>query len=293
MKYFAVGIRTKSLSNAILDAKYIKISNKKISYNKNATIVRVPEFLPVTREIFHIEIDINAKIKSVEDAYLRLYLLSMKKQKPNTINLNNIFEILPVNAFTNYGPIIPVAIESLQLKGVPLIIQNIDKFPFLLNYFIPKNVRIASSSCARLGAYLSSGTVIMPAGFVNYNAGTLGKSMIEGRISQGVTVDDGSDIGGGASIMGTLSGGGKEKITIGKNCLIGANAGTGISLGNNCIIAAGLYITSGTKIFYKNKTIKALELNGKSNILFLQDSTTGTINAIDKKNTVTLNKQLH
>jgi 2,3,4,5-tetrahydropyridine-2-carboxylate N-succinyltransferase len=293
MKYFAVGVKTKSLTGETLDAKYVKVSNKKIQYNKNVNIIRVPDFLPVKREIFDISIDISKKITSVEDAYLRLHLLSTLKQKPNTINLDNIFNIMPTNVFTNFGPIEPQKINQLQLQNVPIVIQNIDKFPFLLNYIIPKNVRIASISCARLGAYLSEGTVIMPSGFVNYNAGTLGKSMIEGRVSQGVVVEDGSDIGGGASIMGTLSGGGKEKIKIGKNCLIGANGGTGISLGDNSTIAAGLYITAGTKVFYKDKTVKAIELSGKGNILFLHNSSTGKVEAIDKKNKIFLNKDLH
>ena len=220
---------------------------------------------------------------------------------PNTINLDGLFEALPNVVWTNKGPISIDEIEERLNKSKSdkndLYIRSLDKFPCLTDYIIPKNVRIADARRVRLGAYLSEGTTIMHEGFVNFNAGTLGPAMIEGRISAGVTVGKNSDIGGGASTMGTLSGGNNTKISIGENCLLGANSGIGISLGDNCIVEAGLYITAGTKITLLNddesKLVKASEISGIKDMLFLRESTTGKVIAKPNKKTSALNKELH
>ena len=194
----------------------------------------------------------DQKIDSVEEAYLKLHLLSYKFFQPNTLNLDNLFNILPNVAWTNKGPIDLSEIEQKILESksqnISIEIKSIDKFPRLVDYIVPAGVRIADTSRVRLGAYLSEGTTIMHEGFVNFNAGTLGTAMIEGRISAGVVIGENSDLGGGASTMGTLSGGNEIKISVGENCLMGANSGLGIPLGNNCIIEAGLYITGGSKV---------------------------------------------
>jgi 2,3,4,5-tetrahydropyridine-2-carboxylate N-succinyltransferase len=293
MKVYGLGIKTISLNNEVLDAYYPVISNKEIRTRKETNLIRTHKYIPTSKETVYLEIDTDEPIKTVEDAFLRLHILSNRIKKPNTINLDGIFSVLKTNAWTNYGPIPLENIENLRLKGVPITIQSIDKFPPLTNYITLKNARTVNACNIRLGAYVSSGTVVMASGFINYNAGTMGRAMVEGRISQGVTIGDGTDIGGGASIMGTLSGGGREVITIGKNCLIGANGGTGISLGNNCTIEAGLYITAGAKVEYNSKIVKAIELSKINNILFIRDSIQGTIKAITKKNITELNKNLH
>src|SRR5476651_1142334 len=188
---------------------------------------------------------------STEDAYLRLHLLSDRTVKPNEINLDGIFGLLPNVAWTSAGPVLPGNVDDLRERVASeyhhLTVSSVDKFPRMTDYIVPEGVRIADADRVRLGAHLAAGTTVMHEGFVNYNAGTLGVSMVEGRISAGVVVEDGSDVGGGASIMGTLSGGGTEVISIGRRCLIGANAGVGISLGDECIVEAGLYVTAGTK----------------------------------------------
>ena len=235
------------------------------------------------------------------DAYLKLHLLSHKLVLPNSINLDGLFSNLPNIVWTNQGPISIEEIENKlnesKMNKNDLYIRSIDKFPCLTDYIIPKNVRIADARRVRLGAYLSEGTTIMHEGFVNFNAGTLGPAMIEGRISAGVTVGKNSDIGGGASTMGTLSGGNNTKVSIGENCLLGANSGIGISLGDNCIVEAGLYITAGTKITLLNddesKLVKASEISGIKDMLFLRESTTGKVVAKPNKKTSALNKELH
>jgi 2,3,4,5-tetrahydropyridine-2-carboxylate N-succinyltransferase len=220
----------------------------------------------------------------VEDAYLRLHLLSHRLVKPRTINLEGIFAILNNVAWTTIGPVLPDKVEQVRATakkaGQHLTIFSVDKFPRMLDYVVPSGVRIADADRVRLGAHLASGTTVMHEGFVNFNAGTLGSSMVEGRISAGVVVGDGSDIGGGASIMGTLSGGGQEVISVGEKCLIGANAGLGISLGDNCVIEAGLYLTAGSKVLLPDsKVVKAKELSGGNNLLFRRNSQTGAIEA--------------
>ncbi len=243
--------------------------------------------------------DLSKPAVDVADAYLRLHLLSHRLVKPRTINLEGIFSILNNVAWTTIGPVLPEKVESVRANakkaGTHLTVFSLDKFPRMLDYVIPSGVRIADADRVRLGAHLASGTTVMHEGFVNFNAGTLGSSMVEGRISAGVIVGDGSDIGGGASIMGTLSGGGQEVISVGEKCLIGANAGLGISLGNNCIVEAGLYLTAGSKVLLPDgKIVKARELSGANNLLFRRNSQTGSIEASNKTGNWTgLNSVLH
>lgn len=256
--------------------------------------------------------DIDAPIVDAADAYLRLHLLSMRLVQPNTINLDGIFGALNNVVWTNYGPFAVSTFAQRRLDvetaaGVGLrpnvTVLSIDKFPRMLDYIVPEGVRIADADRVRLGAYLAAGTTVMHAGFVNFNAGTLGTCMIEGRVSQGVTVGDGSDVGGGASIMGTLSGGGKLVNSIGRHSLLGANAGIGISLGDNCVVEAGLYVTAGTKIAIYDRdklnsgeefdVVKGRELSGKDNMLFIRNSQTGAIEARHRKVGIALNSALH
>lgn len=232
-----------------------------------------------------VSIDTAAAPTSAADAYLRLNLMSHRIMKPRSMNLDGIFGHLQNVAWTDRGPVAVDAIESVTWnfaqKGIHLVVHGVDKFPRMTDYVVPSGVRIADASRVRLGAYLSPGTTVMHEGFCNFNAGTLGASMVEGRISQGVIVGDGSDIGGGASIMGTLSGGGKEMVTIGERCLLGANAGIGISLGNDCIVEAGLYVTGGSVVIDPSgNSVKAKLLSGQDNLLFRRNSLTGAIEVI-------------
>ena len=238
----------------------------------------------------------------VPSSYLRLHLLSHRLVKPNQINLDGIFSILPTVAWTSAGPIDPADLENTfiekRLNNQPLHVHSLDKFPCMTDYVIPEGVRIANSHRVRLGAYLGEGTTVMHEGFVNFNSGTLGKSMVEGRISQGVVVEEGSDLGGGSSTMGTLSGGNETLISLGKDCLLGANSGLGIPLGDRCIIEAGLYITAGTKIELiqsKNevKEVKASELAFKDDLLFIRNSLTGKVQCKTNLKKVSLNDDLH
>jgi len=221
------------------------------------------------------------------DAYLRLHLLSHRLVKPNGQSLEGIFGLLANVAWTSLGPVAVDTLEQVRLaaraEGLHLAVYGIDKFPRMTDYVAPSGVRIADADRVRLGAHLAPGTTVMHEGFVNFNAGTLGTSMVEGRISQGVVVGDGSDIGGGASIMGTLSGGGKQIISIGERCLLGAEAGIGIALGDDTIVEAGLYVTAGTRVTLPDgKIIKALDLSGASNLLFRRNSTTGTVEVLPR-----------
>jgi 2,3,4,5-tetrahydropyridine-2-carboxylate N-succinyltransferase len=216
----------------------------------------------------------------VEDAYLRLHLLSHRVIKPHEASMDGIFGVLPNVAWTSHGPIDIEQVARLRAAGKRQEVRSVDKFPRMIDYVIPSGVRVADGDRVRLGAHLAEGTTVMHEGFVNYNAGTLGSSMVEGRISAGVVIGDGSDIGGGASTQGTLSGGGKEVISIGERCLVGANAGVGISLGDDCVVEAGLYVTGGTKVTLPDgEVVKARELSGASNLLFLRNSETGAIEA--------------
>ncbi len=243
--------------------------------------------------------DLNSAPENAADAYLRLHLLSHRLMAPRTINLDGLFGLLTNVAWTSLGP---VAVENMtavainaRAKGISLNVFGLDKFPRMLDYVVPTGVRIADADRVRLGAHLAIGTTVMHEGFVNFNAGTLGASMVEGRISAGVVVGNGSDIGGGASIMGTLSGGGKEVITIGENCLVGANAGVGISLGDSCVVEAGCYITGGSKITLPDNTVvKAKELSGAHGLLFRRNSVSGALEAVTREGTWGgLNDALH
>lgn len=254
----------------------------------------------VTTQVVRTEIDLQLAVASTADAYLRLHLLSHLLVRPNTINLDGLIAALPIVAFTNIGPVAIDTLDelrpSLQRQGV--IVHAIDKFPRLVDYLTPKKVRIGDASRVRLGAHLAPGTTIMHEGFVNFNAGTLGNAMVEGRVAQGVIVGDGSDIGGGASIMGTLSGGGRERVSIGERSLLGANAGLGISLGDDCVVEAGLYLTAGTKVTIvdggDNRIVKAVSLSGLNNLLFRRNSQTGAVEVLPKVGVgVTLNSVLH
>jgi 2,3,4,5-tetrahydropyridine-2-carboxylate N-succinyltransferase len=246
------------------------------------------------------EIDLNAPVSSTPDAYLRLHLLSHLLVKPNTINLENLMAHLPIVAFSSIGPIAVSDYEKLlpTLSRSGITVHSVDKFPRLVDYVVPKGVRIADTNRVRLGAHLSPGTTIMHEGFVNFNAGTLGIAMIEGRVSQGVVVGNGSDIGGGASIMGTLSGGGREKVQIGERALLGANAGIGISIGDDSVVEAGLYVTAGTKVTIidgsDERTAKAVELSGQPNLLFRRNSLNGRVEVLPRTGSgITLNAALH
>ncbi len=250
----------------------------------------------VVVETVTLTIDADAAPASTVDAYLRLHALSHLLVRPNEINLDGIFGHLPNVAWTNAGPMHPdTAARTLALlKRHGIQLQGLDKFPRLTDYVLPAGVRIADASRVRLGAHLSPGTTVMHEGFVNFNAGTLGSSMIEGRVSQGVVIGDGTDIGGGASIMGTLSGGGTHRVSIGARTLLGANAGIGISLGDDCVVEAGLYVTAGTKVRVGDETVKAGELSGRNGILFRRNSLTGAVEASARAGVgVTLNEALH
>jgi len=250
-------------------------------------------------------IDADAAPGSTADAYLRLHALSHLLVRPNEINLDGLFALLPIVAWTDTGPIDPVtaAARRPRLKRAGIQIQGIDKFPRLTDYVTPVGVRIADAARVRLGAHLAPGTTVMHEGFVNFNAGTLGASMVEGRISQGVVVGDGSDIGGGASIMGTLSGGGTHRISIGARTLLGANAGIGISLGDDCVVEAGLYVTAGSKVLLADspqtadgakRTVKGADLSGRNGLLFRRNSLSGAIEAVPRAGVgIALNPTLH
>jgi len=238
-------------------------------------------------EVVRVAVVLDEPIGGTPDAYLRLHLLSHRLVRPNEVNLDGIFAALPNVVWTDQGPCAVEGFEQTRLRllaaGRPVHVLGVDKFPAMTDYVVPSGVRIADASRVRLGAHLASGTTVMHEGFVNYNAGTLGSSMVEGRISQGVVVGDGSDIGGGASIMGTLSGGGKERVVIGERALLGANSGTGISLGDGSVIEAGLYVTAGTKVSLDGgRVVKGRELSGVPNILFRRNSTTGAVEAVPR-----------
>ncbi|KKE98946.1 2,3,4,5-tetrahydropyridine-2,6-dicarboxylate N-succinyltransferase [Mycolicibacterium obuense] len=241
---------------------------------------------------------LDDKAVDAYDAYLRLHLLSHRLVAPHGLNADGLFGVLTNVAWTNHGP---CAIEGFEIvrarlrRRGPVTVYGVDKFPRMVDYVMPSGVRIADADRVRLGAHLAPGTTVMHEGFVNFNAGTLGNSMVEGRISAGVVVGDGSDIGGGASIMGTLSGGGTQVISVGERCLLGANAGLGISLGDDCVIEAGLYVTAGTKVTTGDgQTVKARELSGANNLLFRRNSVTGAVEVVKRDGTgITLNDALH
>lgn len=245
----------------------------------------------------------DTAIEDTAQAYLKLHLLSHRLTLPNTLNLDGIFAHLPNLAWTSAGPVEPDALTDALIharaRGEHIEVMSIDKFPKMVNYVMPSGVRIADASRIRLGAYLGEGTTVMHEGFCNFNAGAIGPNMVEGRISQGVIIGEGTDLGGGASTMGTLAGGGEIIITLGKNCLIGANAGTGIPLGDRCTIEAGLYITAGTVVTVVDedgkevRKVKARELAGGSDMLFIRNSVTGQIVCRTNRKAIALNEALH
>ncbi|HTI24051.1 MAG TPA: 2,3,4,5-tetrahydropyridine-2,6-dicarboxylate N-succinyltransferase [Kutzneria sp.] len=242
--------------------------------------------------------DLSAAPVDTHDVYLRLHLLSSRLVQPHGLSLEGQFGLLANVVWTNFGPCAVADFEATRLRlrsRGPVTVYGVDKFPRMVDYVLPTGVRIADADRVRLGAHLATGTTVMHEGFVNFNAGTLGTSMVEGRISAGVVVGDGSDVGGGASIMGTLSGGGKEVISLGERCLIGANAGIGIPLGDDCVVEAGLYVTAGTKVkLPSGDVVKALELAGQSGLLFIRNSVTGAIEVKARKGQgIELNAALH
>jgi 2,3,4,5-tetrahydropyridine-2-carboxylate N-succinyltransferase len=267
-------------SNQTVDTWYAP-DNQKISRSCPALTLGI-----LTDDFVTIEINTEEPAKSTEDAYLRLHLLSERATTPNTINLDGIFGLLPNVAWTSVGPVLPNRVIALRskLENQHFQVDSVDKFPRMVDYVIPSGVRIGDASRIRLGAHLASGTTVMHEGFVNFNAGTLGESMIEGRVTPGVIVGKNSDVGAGASIMGTLSGGGKQTNAIGEHSLLGANAGIGISLGDHCTVEAGLYVTAGTKVLLESgEIVKAKDLSGKPGLLFRRNSQTGAVEAIQSK----------
>ena len=250
-----------------------------------------------TQKVIALEINLDVAPADAPDIWLRLHLLSHRLVTPNDVNLDGALELLQNVVWTNFGPCSVADFELTRLRLRPrgsLTVYSMDKFPRMLDYVVPTGVRIAEGGRVRLGAHLAPGTTVMHEGFVNFNAGTLGVSMVEGRISSSVVVGDGSDVGGGASIMGTLSGGGKQRITIGRRVLLGANSGVGISIGDDSVVEAGLYVTAGSRVQFGDRVVKALELSGVSNLLFRRNSITGAVEALPRAGQhVELNSTLH
>ncbi len=257
----------------------------------------------VRREVRLVEIDTETAPATTEEGWLRLHLISSRLVRPHGVNLDGTFGLLTNVVWTSAGPCAVDGFEltraRLKAGGRHVSVYGVDKFPRMVDYVLPAGVRIADADRVRLGAHLAEGTTVMHEGFVNFNAGTLGASMVEGRISAGVVVGDGSDVGGGASIMGTLSGGGKETISIGERCLLGANAGLGISLGDDSVVEAGCYVTAGTKVTVvepgqEPRVVKALELSGASNVLLRRNSVSGAVEAVPREGRgIELNAALH
>jgi 2,3,4,5-tetrahydropyridine-2-carboxylate N-succinyltransferase len=285
---WGVGTATMSSSNVVLDAHFRRLgwgescpaAERDSAPPPSADARRGVEIVPIM-----VEIDTASAPRDAADVYLRLHMLSHRLAKPRTLNLDGAFGLLANVAWTSLGPVsldvLDEVRDALRRKGEHLTVNGVDKFPRMTDYVVPSGVRIADASRVRLGAHLAEGTTVMHEGFCNFNAGTLGASMVEGRISAGVIVGNGSDVGGGASIMGTLSGGGKEMITVGERCLLGANSGLGISLGDDSVLEAGLYVTAGTLVRLPDGNIvKAREMSGVSNVLFRRNSTNGAVEAV-------------
>ncbi len=302
-KGYGFGVATQTQSGQILECSFYSLglgdapTNK--SDNQFDALLGEDSIRKVKKVAVEVVINLDEKPKDAADVYLRLHLLSHRFVAPHSINLDGIFGLLANVVWTSVGACEVEGFEKirpqLQSKFGNLVVYSVDKFPRMIDYVVPDSVRIADGDRVRLGAYLSPGTTVMHEGFVNFNAGTLGKSMVEGRISAGVVVGDGSDIGGGASIMGTLSGGGKEVISIGERTLLGANSGIGISLGDDCVVEAGVYITAGSKISLPDGSIvKAKELSGANNLLFRRNSQSGALEAVAKSGKwAGLNSALH
>ena len=300
---WAHGVATVTTDGTVLDTWYPapqlgEVPEGETTPDELAALVGEDEARGVRTDVVTIGIDLDAAPQGASDGYLRLHLLSHRLVEPNSINLDGLFGQLSNVVWTNHGPCAVEGFEAtrarLRARG-PVQVTSIDKFPRLTDYVTPTGVRIGDADRVRLGAHLASGTTVMHEGFVNFNAGTLGASMVEGRISQGVVVGDGSDIGGGASTMGTLSGGGTERVSIGERCLVGAEAGVGIALGDDCVVEAGLYVTAGTKVTLPDgSVVKAAELSGRTNLLFIRNSVTGAVEARDRSGEgIALNDALH
>ncbi len=322
LKKIHAGLQAKKVTTPLAQFLLKKLSNTSLAKNKNPAKYATSDY------IFFALFEKNKALQSIEEAYFKLHLLSLRLCKPHDVSLAGLFGQLPNIAWTNYGPFLAEDLETQRLEvlshdyghghgwAAELAVYSLDKIPFMLNYVAPPGIRIADASRVRLGAYIGQGTTVMPAGFVNFNAGTEAEAMVEGRISSGVLVAAHSDVGGGASIMGTLSGGGQQVISIAAGCLLGANSGLGISLGFGCTVEAGLYLTASSKIslfdeqrkpidiqgrpilpkkFGKKQThvVKALQLSGIEKKLFLRDSQTGRIICLPNKKTLALNETLH
>lgn len=286
-----MGLTTEAADGTVLDAWYRwfgwgELTDDAVAADPAiAEALAAPEQRDQRRNVvvkpIRIAVDVDAAPSSVADGYLRLHLLSGRLAQPHTMNLDNLFGTLTNVAWTNLGPVAVAELEDVRLRtrqaGEVLHVHGVDRFPRMVDYVVPSGVRIADASRVRLGAHLAEGTVVMHEGFCNFNAGTLGTSMVEGRISAGVVVGDGSDVGGGASIMGTLSGGGKETISVGERCLLGANSGIGISLGDDCVVEAGLYVTASTPVMTPDGVVKGKELSGRNGIMFIRDGQTGQV----------------
>ena len=300
---YGFGVATQTKSGQILDCTFHTLGLGSAPTNNLANEFKLQlgedQIRNLSKIAVELSIDLVEKPKDATDVFLRLHLISHRLVKPHGLNLDGVFGLLSNVVWTSAGACEVEGFDKvrreLQNKYGNLTVYSVDKFPRMIDYVIPEGVRIADGDRVRLGAYLSSGTTVMHEGFVNFNAGTLGKSMVEGRISAGVIVGDGSDIGGGASIMGTLSGGGKEVISIGQRTLLGANSGIGISLGDDCVVEAGVYITAGSKITLPdNKIVKAKELSGANNLLFRRNSQSGALEALPKTGSWSgLNSILH
>ena len=287
---FGFGIATRARDGSVLDVYFSVLGLGKLEKNNApdlAKLLKVDEIRSTKSELVSREIDLESAPIDAIDVYLRLHLLSHRIIKPHGASLEGIFGLLNNVIWTSQGPVaVPdfqQVKETYQAQGITFTVFSVDKFPRMIDYVIPEGVRIADGDRVRLGAHLASGTTVMHEGFVNFNAGTLGASMVEGRISAGVVVGEGSDIGGGASIMGTLSGGGKEVISIGKKTLLGANSGIGISLGDDCVVEAGIYVTAGSKVRLPDgKIVKARELSGVNGALFRRNSTDGALELLPR-----------
>ena len=300
---YGFGVATQTKSGQILDCSFHTLGLGSAPTNNLANEFKSQlgedQIRNLSKIAVELSIDLAKKPKDATDVFLRLHLISHRLVKPHGLNLDGVFGLLSNVVWTSAGACEVEGFDKvrreLQNKYGNLTVYSVDKFPRMIDYVIPEGVRIADGDRVRLGAYLASGTTVMHEGFVNFNAGTLGKSMVEGRISAGVIVGDGSDIGGGASIMGTLSGGGKEVISIGQRTLLGANSGIGISLGDDCVVEAGVYITAGSKITLPdNKIVKAKELSGANNLLFRRNSQSGALEALPKTGSWSgLNSILH
>lgn len=298
-----IGLATITDDGVVLDTWYPEPVLGPLAADASApaeleALVGKDEVRQVRRELVSTTVDLDTAPADAADAYLRLHLLSHRLAAPNTLNLDGIFGVLVNVVWTTQGP---CAVEGFELTRArlsargPVQVLSVDKFPRMVDYVVPAGVRIGDADRVRLGAHLAAGTTVMHEGFVNFNAGTLGTSMVEGRISQGVVVGDGSDIGGGASTMGTLSGGGSERVRIGERCLLGAESGLGIALGDDCVVEAGLYLTAGTKVTLPDgAVVKARELSGQDSLLFLRNSVTGTVEAKARDgHGIVLNSALH